>query len=132
MNKYFYCYNYNMNSQKKILIADDDAAMANVLSLKLTHEGFTAQIANNGQEAIDLLITGGFSVALMDLMMDKKDGFTVLAEMKSKNITIPVIVTSNLGQEEDKTKALSLGAKDYFVKSNTPLSQIIERVKSLI
>ena len=39
-----------MNSQKKILIADDDAAMANVLSLKLTHEGFTAQIANNGQE----------------------------------------------------------------------------------
>ncbi len=121
-----------MNSQKKILIADDDAAMANVLSLKLTHEGFTAQIANNGQEAIDLLITGGFSVALMDLMMDKKDGFTVLAEMKSKNITIPVIVTSNLGQEEDKTKALSLGAKDYFVKSNTPLSQIIERVKSLI
>lgn len=121
-----------MNSnQKKILIADDDAAMANVLSLKLTHEGFVTQIASNGEEALDLLSQGGFAVALMDLMMDKKDGFTVLSEMKNKNLNTPVIVTSNLGQEEDKSRAMSLGAKDYFVKSNTPLSQIVERVKSL-
>jgi len=119
------------DGQKKILIVDDDEAMANVLSLKLSHEGFVTQIASNGEEALTLLEQNNFSVALLDLMMDKKDGFTVLSEMKGKNIKTPVIVTSNLGQEADKIRALSLGAADYFVKADTPISEIIERVKTL-
>lgn len=122
----------NNNCQKKILIVDDDAAMANVLSLKLNHEGFETTIASNGEEALNLLTSGCYALALMDLMMDKKDGFTVLSEMKEKNLSLPVIVTSNLGQENDKTRAMSLGARDYFVKADTPISQIVERVKSLI
>ena len=71
-------------------------------------------------------------VILLDLVMPVVDGFTVLQSVKSdpKFKNIPVIVTSNLGQDEDVKKAMKLGAKDYIIKSDTALSGIIEKIKA--
>lgn len=121
-----------MDSKKKILIADDESAIANALSLKLTNVGFDAKIANDGVEAINLIKGESFDLILLDLMMDKKDGFTVLEEMQTAGIKTPVIVTSNLGQAEDMSRAEHLGAVGYFVKSNTPISEIVEKVKNIL
>ncbi len=119
-------------TKKKILIAEDETAIASALELKFSHEGFEVKIAKDGDEALNLIKTEPFSLVLMDLMMDKKDGFTVLEEMQKNNITIPVVVISNLGQDEDKARAEKLGAIAYFVKSNTPLYEIVERVKGAL
>lgn len=119
-------------SKKKILITDDERALANALSLKLTNLGFETKTASDGDQALTLIKSEPFDLVLMDLMMDKKDGFAVLEEMKKENIDTPVIITSNLGQDEDKVRAINLGAVGYFVKSNTPISEIVEKVKTVL
>ena len=108
--------------------------MAKALSLKLSHEGFETEIAHDGQEALDMVKKKkkSYQLILLDLMMPKMDGFTFLAELKKEKIKIPTIVSSNLSQPEDIDRAKSLGAKDFFVKSDTPLSEVVSKVQKLI
>lgn len=115
-----------------VLVVEDEKPLAHALEMKLKHEGYTVKTVMNGEEAIAELKNPGYGMMLLDLIMPRVDGFTVLNEMKSKGISMPVIVLSNLGQEEDRTKAKELGAADYFVKSNTPIADIVTRVKSLL
>ncbi len=118
-----------MADKKKILIAEDEKPLANALFLKLSKLGFEVVVANNGNDAVTNLKTNDFDLALMDMVMPGKEGFTVLAEVKDDKLKTQIIVLSNLAQEEDMAKAKSLGAKEYFVKSNTPISQIVEYVE---
>ena len=119
------------NSKKRILIAEDELPLAKALDLKLKSVGFDVVVTHNGDEALDALKEGHFDILLVDLMMPKRDGFSVLQELKGKEAP-PIFVMSNLGQDEDMKRATDLGAKDYIVKSNTPLSAIVEKVKTLL
>jgi DNA-binding response OmpR family regulator len=100
--------------------------------MKLKHEGFETDLATNGAEAIEKLKIEEYSMVLLDLIMPVIDGFGVLEEIRSRKLKTPVIILSNLGQDEDRAKAKELGAVDYFVKSNTPIADIISRVKDVI
>ncbi len=117
---------------KKILIAEDEKPMANALSLKLGSAGFETQAVYDGEEAITILKKSKYDLILLDLVMPKKDGFAVLEELRKMKISTPVIVASNLGQEEDRKKAMDLGAKDYFIKSDTTLAAIVEQVRKVL
>ncbi len=64
--------------------------------------------------------------------MPEQDGFSILEEMQAKKVKTPVIILSNLGQDEDRQKALGLGAIDYFVKANTPIAEIVKRVQQAL
>lgn len=119
------------NNIKKILVAEDEKAISKALILKLEHAGFTASPAYDGESALEMIAKEQFDLVLLDLMMPKLDGFNVLNQMKTKGLTTPVIVTSNLGQEEDIKKAKELGARDYFIKSDTALAEIVEKIKKL-
>ncbi|MDQ3099375.1 MAG: response regulator [bacterium] len=116
---------------KKILVAEDDAFLIKVYGAKLSKEGFEVKIAKDGSEVAMLLQDFTPDIMLIDLIMPKKDGFSVLEELKAqeKYKNIPILVTSNLGQPEDKQKALNLGAIEYLVKSDTPLAMIIEKIQ---
>lgn len=116
---------------KKILVAEDEKPMAKALVLKLNHAGFEAKAVFNGEEAVDEVLAGGYDLLLLDMIMPRMDGFTVLQKLKEAGTKTKIVVTSNLGQEEDFNKAKSLGASDYFVKSDTSLSEIVDYVKSL-
>ena len=116
--------------KKRVLVAEDERSMARALALKLESEGFEVVNAYDGQEALDALGKGKFNVMLLDLIMPEVDGFKVLEEMKAKKISVPVIVSTNLSQSEDETRARDLGAKDYFVKSNTSISDVVKHVKN--
>ncbi|MFH1292152.1 MAG: response regulator [bacterium] len=118
--------------KKKILIVEDEEPMARALVLKLNKEGYEAISAENGAKALEVLDKEKFDLILLDLMMPKLDGFGVMAEMKKRKIKIPVIVSSNLSQESDFKKAKEMGAKDFFVKSDTPLVQVIEHIKEAL
>lgn len=111
---------------KKILIIEDERPLAHALELKFTHEGYQTEIATNGAEGLQKAEAGGYSLILLDLIMPEMDGFTFMEKLQHK---VPIIVLSNLGQEEDKKRALEMGAVAYFVKSNTPITEIITKAK---
>lgn len=119
-------------SGKKLLIVEDERPLAHALEMKFRNQGYETQVVVNGVEALAAVKAGGFGLMLLDLIMPVMDGFAVLAELKNQKNNIPVIVLSNLGQDEDRAKAKELGVIDYFVKSNTPIADIVLRVKSLL
>lgn len=120
------------DKSKTILIAEDEKPIARALELKLKTEGYTVMIANNGVEALDIISKNKIDFMLLDLVMPIMDGFTVLKNLHEKEIKVPVVVASNLGQDEDIKKAQEFGIKNYFVKSDTSLAEIVELVKNMI
>lgn len=118
------------NKQKVILVVDDEKPMAHALEIKLTKAGFLVELAEDGDEAVSKLEKQNYDLTIMDIMMPKLNGFGVLERMKEKGIKSPVFMMSNLGQNEDISKAKGLGASEYFVKSDTPIGTIVDRVKS--
>lgn len=121
-----------MDAKKKILIAEDEKPLATALSTKLSNAGYEVDVAGNGAIACEQLENNQYDLAIVDLVMPDKDGFAVLEEMKEKGVTTPIIVVSNLAQEVDRERALALGAEAYFVKSNTPLSELVKEVETRV
>ncbi len=119
-------------SAKKILIVEDERPLAHALELKMTHEGYAAHVSLTGTAGLKEALSGDYELILLDLIMPGLDGFSLLAEMQGKGVKTPVIVLSNLGQEEDRAKAKALGVLDYFVKANTPIADIVKRVKAAL
>ncbi|MBT4153753.1 MAG: response regulator [Candidatus Magasanikbacteria bacterium] len=121
-----------MAAKKKILIAEDEKPMAKALALKLSKAGYAVENAYDGEEALVYLKNGKFDLVLLDLMMPKVDGFGVLEEKQKRGDKTPVIVSTNLSQTEDQDKCKKLGAVDYFVKSNTPITEVIVHVEKAL
>lgn len=116
----------------RILIVEDTAAIAEVLQLKLKNSGFQPTIANDGLQALKTLDTSTFDLILLDLVMPHLDGFGVLEELKKRKTKTPVIVTSNLGQPEDIDRVKKFGVKDYFIKAEVPLTEMVGRIKKIL
>lgn len=100
----------------------------------MAKEGFDVTLVADGQEAIDRLKTFVPDVMLLDLMMPKKDGFTVLEEIQNNPDwkRIPVIIASNLGQKEDIDRGMKLGARDYIIKSDISINDVITKINTVI
>src|SRR5665213_2814763 len=118
--------------KKKILIVEDERPLAHALELKMTHEGYETTVASTGEEGLKEATSGKYDLILLDLILPGIDGFAILQALKEKKLKTVVIVLSNLGQDEDRKKAQEYGAKQYLVKSNVPLSDIVKVVKSAI
>ena len=122
----------NSMSTKKVLIVDDEKAMAKAMEIKLQKAGIDAFAVFSGEEGLAEIEKGGYSLVLLDIMMPVVDGWTILTKIKEKGLQIKVIVTSNLSQEEDKRKALEMGAFDFLVKSDSSLASIAEEVRTYL
>jgi len=118
-------------ANKKVLIVEDERPLAHALELKLGHEGIETTTANNGEDCLKLLKEKEFDVVLLDMMMPVMDGFQVLAEIDKMEKKPTVFVLSNLSVLDDQEKVLSMGAKKYFIKSDTPLATIVAEITSL-
>lgn len=117
-----------------ILIVEDDSFLRKLLAEKLNREGFlTAEVAG-GKEALDYLRKETPVIILLDLVMPGIDGFQVLQEIRKNPVTknIPVIVLSNLGEQEHVDRAKALGADDYLIKAHFILDEIVKRVSETI
>lgn len=120
--------------EMKILIVEDEQVLSKVLKEKFDKAGFETKVSGDGEAAISDTKNFLPTIIVLDLVLPKKSGFEVLKAIKDdpETTNIPVIVVSNLGEDSDIKKALSLGAKDYFVKSQHPINEIIEKVKVAI
>ncbi|MFA6523770.1 MAG: response regulator [Candidatus Peribacteraceae bacterium] len=117
---------------RTILIVEDEKPLAHALELKLGHEGYAPTVALSGPKGLEEALTGKYDLILLDLIMPEVDGFAILQEMATKKVKTPVIVLSNLGQDEDKKKAEGFGVIAYFVKANTPIADIVKKVKTIL
>lgn len=99
----------------KILIVEDEKKLSEVMSLYLKNENYDVVCAFDGEAAEEILETDKFDLIILDIMMPKKDGWSLLRKIKSKD-NIPVILTTARGEEEDRIFGLELGAVDYMVK----------------
>ena len=120
------------NNLKKILIAEDEIMYSKPLSLKLQNAGFEVKVAINGEEALNFIKGEHFDLLLSDIVMPKMTGFELLEEIQKQDLKIPAIVLSNLGQAEDEKRARLLGVKEFLIKSNVSLVDVVNKVKSFL
>lgn len=118
----------------KILIMEDEPILSQALFIELSSHGYTVLTADNGVDGLKSFYKEKPSMVLLDLLMPKKNGYEVLEELKSKKMLrdVPVIVLSNLGQDEEKKRALALGAKYFFIKSSIDLNELTVIIKKLL
>lgn len=117
------------SKSRKILIIEDERPLARALELKLRRLGFDITTVLDGEEALVAICKNNFDLILLDIILPNVDGFRILEELKKRKNKCPVFVVSNLCQEEDILRARNLGAKEYFVKADAPLVEIILCVK---
>ena len=119
---------------KKILVVEDDLILAKAYKTKLTKLTYDVVIAGDGQEALYVLRQFEPDAILLDLVLPKKDGFEVLAEIKANPVwkRIPVLVVSNLGQDENIKKAMRLGVVGYVTKTNVTMEELALSLRSIL
>ncbi len=119
-----------MANKQKILIVDDDANIAEIISLYLTKECFNTMVARDGEEALKAFETYEPNLILLDLMLPGIDGYQVCREIRSKSMT-PIIMLSAKGEVFDKVLGLELGADDYIEKPFDS-KELVARVKAVL
>lgn len=124
-----------MTDQIKILVIEDDLYTRDLFVETLTSAGYVVDKANDGVEGLMKIQEGGYKLILLDAMMPKMDGLTVLQRMKSmvpKNPNGPVIMSTNLAGDLVLNQALEAGAKACFIKTDLNPDQLIEKVKEFL
>ncbi len=118
----------------KILIVEDDKFLRELLIRKLKGEGFIISIAPDGGKALAMIKKEQPQLILLDLILPGIDGFEILKQIKNDNqiSKIPVIILSNLGQQEEVEKGLKLGAVDYLIKAHFTPDEIISKIKKIL
>lgn len=120
----------------KILLVEDDPFLSSLLKNRLQKEGLETILARDGEEALKFLKTEKVNLVLLDIILPKKSGFEVMEEIRIdpylQGQAVPIIVISNLGQEEDIAKCRSLGAIEYFIKAKTSIDDLVRRIKSFL
>ncbi len=115
----------------RVLIAEDEKDLNNILVQKLQSEGYSIDSCFNGQEAIDLIDTVEYDVIILDIMMPKVDGYSVLSHIRNLGKNTPVLFLTAKDSISDKVKGLDSGANDYLVKPFS-LLELSARIRSLI
>lgn len=120
-----------MDDKKKILLVEDDTALADVYQARLELEGFDVRQVNNGEDALSAAIDYKPDLVLLDAMMPKISGFDVLDILRNtpETTNVRVIMLTALSQPKDKEHAESLGVDDYLVKSQVVIGDVVDRVK---
>ena len=118
----------------KILVAEDDKLISASLRDALKQNGFEAEPAYDGEEAVAKSKEVKPNIMLLDIMMPKLDGISVLWELKANPDTaaIPVVVLTNIGDVETISKIVEAGATDYLLKSDQSVDDIVQKVKDVL
>ena len=126
----------NQPQKKTVLIVEDDIYMVRAYVMKLEKEdGVKVESVSNGEEASEFIKKNKpVDLVILDLMLPKKSGFDVLKEMKENKLWkgVPVVILSNLGQQEDISRGKELGADDYIIKADININEVIKKIKKYL
>lgn len=122
------------DAKARILIIEDDRYISKMYQLKLSLEGYEAEVAENGRQGVDKVKDFMPDIILCDILMPELDGFEVIKILKEDEQTknIPILIMSNLGQEDHIQKGMQMGAIGYIVKSQYTPSKVVEKIKEVV
>lgn len=116
----------------KVLLVEDDLPLARMYQIVFEKNGYTVICAIDGDEGIKMVDAEQPGAVLLDLVLPKKDGFWVLAQLKGKKkLKVPIICLTVLNQKENIEKCRELGANDYLVKGDVTPDEVVARVRSM-
>lgn len=115
----------------RLLIVEDESKTAALLSAALTNEGFEVQGVTDGQAGLEKGLEGGFDALLVDIMLPKLDGLSLVKHLRAKGDTTPVIILSARGEVDQRVEGLDAGADDYLPKPFA-MSELLARLRSLL
>jgi DNA-binding response OmpR family regulator len=105
-----------MNTNPNVLLAEDDPNLGLLLTEFLKKKGYEVQWAQNGDQALDYFVKGKFDLCLLDVMMPKKDGFSLAKDIRANHLQVPIIFLTAKSMEEDTLQGFKVGADDYLTK----------------
>ncbi len=114
----------------RLLLAEDEILLSDALVEMLTHNNYSVDAVYDGQDAIDYLMTGDYDAAILDIMMPKKDGISVVKELRAAGLSTPVIMLTAKSQIEDRVEGLDSGADDYLTKPFA-MAELLARVRAI-
>jgi DNA-binding response OmpR family regulator len=117
-------------SDAKILLADDDEELCQLLSDFLVREGFTVDLAHDGENTLRLAAEGGYDALILDVMLPHRSGLDVLRDLR-RGSHVPVLMLTALGEDIDRILGLELGADDYVPKPCNP-REIAARLRAIL
>ena len=115
----------------KILVVEDEKKVAAFIKKGLEEDNFKVELAYDGEKGEELATESAFDLIILDILMPKKDGLTMLEELRAKHISTPVLMITAKGSVEDKVRGLDSGADDYLVKPFA-IAELLARVRSLL
>lgn len=115
----------------KILIIEDEPKTASYLRKGLQETGFVTDVAENGEDGIHLALSGRYDLVILDVMLPKRDGWSVLADLRRRQLDAPVLFLTARDAVHDRVKGLELGADDYLVKPFA-FSELLARVRTIL
>jgi two-component system alkaline phosphatase synthesis response regulator PhoP len=116
---------------KKILLVEDEPGLVVTLSDRLRNEGYQVETASDGKQALDRALAGGVDLIILDVMLPLKSGLDVCRDLRSQNVTTPILMLTARSQIVDKVVGLKLGADDYLTKPFDML-ELLARVEALL
>lgn len=114
----------------KLLLAEDEQALSEAIVVFLEHNNYTVDAVYDGQEALDYILSEQYDGILLDIMMPKLDGLTVLSRLREQGITTPVMMLTAKAEVRDRVEGLNLGADDYLPKPFA-MAELLARVRAL-
>lgn len=114
----------------RILLAEDEKEMSNAIVAVLKHEHYSVDAVYDGQDALDYLETGLYDGAILDIMMPKMDGVSVLKEIRKQGMDVPVILLTAKSEIDDKVEGLDAGADDYLTKPFA-MKELLARLRAI-
>ncbi len=122
------------NKKKVIFVVEDDSFLVQAYQIKFQKEGIDVWVATDGEEALSFLKKEPPDVVLLDIMLPKVSGFSVLEAIRKdeKWKNVPVVILSNLGQQQDMERGRVLGVSEYIVKANAKINDVVEKVKKIL
>jgi DNA-binding response OmpR family regulator len=115
----------------RILIVEDEEKMAKALRTGLEADDFSVNVAHTGEDGFFLASTETYDLVILDLMLPNRDGMEVLAALRQKNVSVPVLILTSRDTVEDRVKGLDAGADDYLVKPFA-FSELLARIRALL
>lgn len=116
---------------QRLLIADDDNEIRELLEFDLSHSGYEVDSAKDGEEALQKALTGNYDLILLDVMMPKMNGFDVCKNIRASKPEVPILMLTAKGTITDKTQGFDSGADDYIVKP-FDIQEVLLRVRALV
>lgn len=117
--------------ESKVLLIDDDERLGELLKTYLGNHGFTLTVAGSGQEGLKRIRAVEYDAVLLDIMLPDSDGLEICKKIRSVSTTVPVVMLTAKGADEDKIVGLELGADDYLAKPFNP-RELVARIKAVL